>query len=207
MDPGTIIGLLLGIIAVFAALFMEGGNPAAFLIPSPIVLVIFGTLGVCMASTGLKATLRIPKLWIKAMTGTPPDRPEAIKTLVRMAERARREGLLALEEEAQGVDDPFLSKGLRLVVDGTDPELVKDILDLDVESMAGRHHENAALFTHASRLRADDRHHRHGDGAGARPREPLEPGGPRARPSPPPSSPPSSASPPPTSATCPWRTS
>ncbi len=67
-----------------------------------------------------------------------------------MAERARREGLLALEEEAQGVDDPFLSKGLRLVVDGTDPELVKDILDLDVESMAGRHHENAALFTHAS---------------------------------------------------------
>ncbi len=150
MDPGTIIGLLLGIIAVFAALFMEGGNPAAFLIPSPIVLVIFGTLGVCMASTGLKATLRIPKLWIKAMTGTPPDRPEAIKTLVRMAERARREGLLALEEEAQGVDDPFLSKGLRLVVDGTDPELVKDILDLDVESMAGRHHENAALFTHAS---------------------------------------------------------
>ena len=150
MDPGTIIGLLLGIIAVFAALFMEGGNPAAFLIPSPIVLVIFGTLGVCMASTGLKATLRIPNLWIKAMTGTPPDRPEAIKTLVRMAERARREGLLALEEEAQGVDDPFLSKGLRLVVDGTDPELVKDILDLDVESMAGRHHENAALFTHAS---------------------------------------------------------
>ena len=58
-----------------------------------------------------------------------------------MAERARREGLLALEEEAQGVDDPFIQKGLRLVVDGTDPELVKDILDLDVESMAGRHHE------------------------------------------------------------------
>ena len=90
-----------------------------------------------MASTGLKARLRIPKLWVKAFTGTPPDRPEAIKTLVRMAERARREGLLALEEEAQDVDDPFLSKGLRLVVDGTDPELVKDILDLDVESMAG----------------------------------------------------------------------
>ena len=150
MDPGTIIGLVLAIVAVFVALFMEGGNPAAFIIPSPIVLVVIGTLGVCMASTGLSAVLRIPSLWIKAFTGTAPDRPEAIKTLVRMAERARREGLLALEEEAQGIDDPFLSKGLRLVVDGTDPELVKDILDLDVESMAGRHHENASLFTHAS---------------------------------------------------------
>ena len=89
-----------------------------------------------------------------------------------MAERARREGLLALEEEAQDVDDPFLSKGLRLVVDGTDPELVKDILDLDVESMAGRHHENADALHARLRLRADDRHHRHRDGPRARAREP-----------------------------------
>jgi chemotaxis protein MotA len=129
---------------------MEGGNPAAFIIPSAIVLIIFGTLGVVMASSGLQPTLKIPILYIKAMTGAPPDRPGAIKSLVKMAERARREGLLALEEEAQSIDDPFLSKGLRLVVDGTDPELVKDILDLDVEAMAGRHHENAALFSHAS---------------------------------------------------------
>jgi chemotaxis protein MotA len=150
VDPGTIIGLVLGIVAVFVAMILEGGNPAAFLLPSPLVLVIFGTLGVVMASTGLKASLRIPSLYIKAMTGKPPSRPDAIKALVKMAERARREGLLALEEEAQAVEDPFLARGLRLVVDGTDPELVKDILDLDVESMAGRHHENAALFTHAS---------------------------------------------------------
>ena len=150
MDPGTIIGLGLAIVGVIGSLFMEGGNPAAFIIPSAIVLIIFGTLGVVMASTGLKATLRIPTLYIKAMTGAPPDRPAAIRSLVKMAERARREGLLALEEEAQSIEDPFLGKGLRLVVDGTDPELVKDILDLDVESMAGRHHENAALFSHAS---------------------------------------------------------
>jgi len=128
---------------------MEGGNPAAFIIPAPIVLVVIGTLGVCMASTGLSAVLRIPSLWIKAFTGAPPNRPEAIKTLVRMAERARREGLLALEEEAQTVDDPFIQKGVRLVVDGTDPELVKDILDLEVESMAGRHHHMANAFQQA----------------------------------------------------------
>ena len=150
MDPGTIIGLSLAILGVIGSLFMEGGNPAAFIIPSALVLIIFGTLGVVMASSGLQPVLRIPTLYIKAMTGAPPNRPEAIRALVKMAERARREGLLALEEEASTITDPFLAKGLRLVVDGTDPELVKDILDLDVEAMAGRHHENAALFSHAS---------------------------------------------------------
>jgi chemotaxis protein MotA len=150
VDPGTIIGLVLGVVGVFVALFLEGGNPAAFILPSPLALIILGTLGVVMASTGLKPTLRIPKLYIKAMTGTTPDRPRAIRTLVGLAERARREGLLALEEEAGSIDDQFLAKGLRLVVDGTDPELVKDILDLEVEAMAGRHHENASIFTHAA---------------------------------------------------------
>ena len=103
-----------------------------------------------MASTGLKAVLRIPTLWVKAFTGTPPNRPRRSRRssgwpsapAARACSRSRR--------RRRSVDDPFLSKGLRLVVDGTDPELVKDILDLDVESMAGRHHENAALFTHAS---------------------------------------------------------
>jgi chemotaxis protein MotA len=150
MDPGTMIGLGLAVGGVIISLFMEGGNPVAFIIPSALVLILFSTLGVTMASTGLKAVLRIPTLYIKALTGVPPDRAASIRTLVKMAERARREGLLALEEEAAEVGDPFLSKGLRLVVDGTDPELVKDILDLDVEAMAGRHHENASVFSHAA---------------------------------------------------------
>ena len=124
-----------------------------------------------------------------------------------MAERARREGLLALEEEAQGVDDPFLSKGLRLVVDGTDPELVKDILDLDVESMAGRHHENAALFTHASGFAPTIGIIGTVMGLVHVLENLSNPARPRAGHRRPPSSPPSSASPPRTSATCPSRTS
>ncbi|CAA9545688.1 MAG: Flagellar motor rotation protein MotA [uncultured Thermoleophilia bacterium] len=150
MDPGTIIGLGLALVATVLSMLMEGGNPAAFLHPAPIVLIVGGTLGVTMASVGLHGTLAIPKLYIKAMTGTTPDRPEGIRTLVRMAEHARREGLLALEDEAAHITDPFLSKGVRLVVDGTDPELVKDILDLDIEAMAGRHHAAATVFTHAA---------------------------------------------------------
>jgi len=150
VDPGTIIGLILALVVTVASMLMEGGNPAAFLVPAPLLLILGGTLGVTMASVGMAATLAIPKLYMKALTGAAPDRPEAIRSLVRMAERARREGLLALEEDGADVTDPFLAKGLRLVVDGTDPELVKDILDLDVEAMSGRHHAAATVFTHAA---------------------------------------------------------
>jgi chemotaxis protein MotA len=148
-DPGTIIGLLLAVIGITVAYVMEGGNPAAVILPPPLLLVMLGTLGATMASVGLKSTLGIPKLYILAFAGKSIDRPTAIRSLVRMAERARREGLLALEEEASTVDDAFIEKGVRLVVDGTDPELVKDILDLEVESMAGRHHHAANAFQQA----------------------------------------------------------
>jgi chemotaxis protein MotA len=148
-DPGTIIGIVLAIIGIAVAYVMEGGNPAAIIIPPPFLLVMLGTLGATMAAVGLKPCIGIPKMYILAFTSPAIDRPKAIRSLVRMAERARREGLLALEEEAQTVDDPFIQKGVRLVVDGTDPELVKDILDLEVESMAGRHHHMANAFQQA----------------------------------------------------------
>jgi chemotaxis protein MotA len=148
-DPGTIIGLVLAIVGITVAYVMEGGNPAAVILPPPLLLVLLGTLGATMASVGLKSTMGIPKLYAIAFGGKSLDRPTAIRSLVRMAERARREGLLALEEEAQTVNDPFIEKGVRLVVDGTDPELVKDILDLEVESMAGRHHHAANAFQQA----------------------------------------------------------
>jgi chemotaxis protein MotA len=63
-----------------------------------------------------------------------------------MAEKARREGLLSLEEETQTLSDPFLRKGISLVVDGTDPELVKDILESDLDAMEARHSRQAGLY-------------------------------------------------------------
>ena len=66
-----------------------------------------------------------------------------------MAEKARREGLLALEDEAENVDDAFIKKGISLVVDGTDPELVKDILESDLDAMEARHTQQAGLFQNA----------------------------------------------------------
>jgi len=71
---------------------------------------------------------------------------ELIKTLVQFTQKARREGLLALEDEAASVEDAFLSKGVQLVVDGTDPELVRSILETELSFLENRHRTGAAMF-------------------------------------------------------------
>ena len=149
-DRGTLAGIGVALVALLGSVVIEGGDPMGFLVVPAWLLILGGTFGVTMASSGIEGMLAIPGLYRIAFLGAPPDRPTAVRQLVRMAERARREGLLALEEEAALVDDAFLRDGIALVVDGTDPELVKDILDLEVEAMAGRHFERATIFTHAS---------------------------------------------------------
>jgi chemotaxis protein MotA len=69
-----------------------------------------------------------------------------IVTIVSFSEKARREGLLALEDDLDELDDPYMKKGLQLVVDGTDPELVKNIMETEIEQMVGRHDDNKRMF-------------------------------------------------------------
>jgi chemotaxis protein MotA len=148
MDPATGIGIGAAIASLFVAMVLEGGNPVAFIQPSAMLIVFGGTTGVLIASSGIKPVIGMIKLVFVSMTykGKALDRAEIIATITRMADKARREGLLALEDEAESVSDPFIRKGIGLVVDGTDPELVKDILEADLDSMEARHLQQANLF-------------------------------------------------------------
>jgi chemotaxis protein MotA len=135
-------GLLLGNI-------MEGGNPLS-LINLPAALIIFvGTFGVTMASTSMEQVKAIPTLYKKAFSTPPPDYRAEVDRLVGFAERARREGLLALDDEVERIDDPIVRKGMQLVVDGTDPELVREILEAELDAKAARHKAGAAPFEKA----------------------------------------------------------
>jgi chemotaxis protein MotA len=148
MDPATLIGIGLAGAALLVGVILEGGNPMAFIAPSAFLIVFGGTAGAMVASSGIKPFLQMPKLMIASMKykGNMIDKVASIRVIVGMAEKARREGLLALEEEAQTVSDPFLRKGISLVVDGTDPELVKDILESDLDAMEARHSRQAGLY-------------------------------------------------------------
>jgi chemotaxis protein MotA len=128
---------------------MDGTQVPAF-INMPAMLVVFGgTLGVTMAGTSMEQIKLIPKLYKLAFSPPEYKLRERVALLVRFAEMARREGLLALDDELQNVDDEFTRKGMQLVVDGTDPELVGTILEIELEAMAARHAKGAQPFEKA----------------------------------------------------------
>jgi chemotaxis protein MotA len=149
MKAATAIGIGVALVALALGATMEGSQlPAFFNIPA--MLIVFGGLiGVTLASCGIDAMKSIPQLYKKAMGGDKQDLNAQLELLVGFAERARREGLLALDEEVNDIDDEFTRKGLQLVVDGTDPELVREILENEIDGMAARHHAGAIPFEKA----------------------------------------------------------
>ena len=132
MDPATLIGIVLAFVAIFAANILEGGSPGAMFLFPPMLLVFGGTIGVGLAGGLLKDATGSIAAVKHAFTAKPPAQDESVGTLVSLAEQARRNGLLALEEQARDVEDPFLKQGVELLVDGTDPNELRDILESKV---------------------------------------------------------------------------
>ena len=146
MDPGTIAGIAIALVAIFGSLVMEGGNPAALISPPAMLLVIGGTVGVSMACGLLKDTTGSFAALKDALMSKPEPPDHAIAILVELADKARREGLLALEEQAKAIDDPFLKKGVELAVDGTDPEELRDILENEIRAVKHQSKVKAKFF-------------------------------------------------------------
>lgn len=134
MDPLTIGGIVAALAAILGAMVLEGGSPAALLLPGPLVLVFVGTLAVGAAGTSLPDWLYSMKQLKVAFLGTLPQPADLVASIVRCAEVARRDGLLALEAMVGGIDDPLLKRGLELAIDGTDPDELADILDSEVRA-------------------------------------------------------------------------
>jgi chemotaxis protein MotA len=139
MKASSAIGLLIGFVGLGLGATMEGSNVFAIINPSAMLIVLGGTLGATIAGASFDAIKAIPKLYMKAMSSAPPDLGAKVTELVGYAESARRDGLLALDEVTSTIEDPFTKKGLQLVVDGTDPDLVAEILEAEVSGMKKRH--------------------------------------------------------------------
>jgi chemotaxis protein MotA len=144
MDIATIIGLVLALIGVFVGYTLEGGNVMHLIAPTSFLIVMGGTIGAATLGMSMSDLKGLPKLFIKAFK-SPPDRKQALLTeLVELAELARRDGLLALENRQ--IEEPFLKRAMMLVVDGTDPETTRDILAMDLEAMEARHEQGYGIF-------------------------------------------------------------
>jgi chemotaxis protein MotA len=149
MKAITAIGIVSAFGALLLASLMEGTQPMTFLNIPALILIVGGTSGAVMASTNFATFMSAPKMMILAFKGSSVESAGAISLMVGLSEKARRNGLLALEEDIAGIDDAYTRKGLQLVVDGTDSDLVRTILDSEVDGMAARHARTAGVFTTA----------------------------------------------------------
>jgi chemotaxis protein MotA len=141
MEKGTMVGLIVCVVGVFASIVLHGISPVFFFMEfGSIIVVVAGSLGATMLSFPFEATQNLGKVIGKVTK--PTDQPSAAETIgqiVHLTNRARAEGLLALEEEAKKVEDPFFRKGLELAVDGTDPDALKKTMISGITAMKERH--------------------------------------------------------------------
>lgn len=147
MDLATVIGIALALGGIIGGNVVEGGNPAMLFNIPGLMIVIVGTLGAAMASQSLATMLGLPKALMTAFfAGNQHNEPETVELFVSMSDKARREGLLALEGDVDQIHDTFTRKGVQLMIDGTDPELLREIMEIDSESMKHRHEQSFSVL-------------------------------------------------------------
>lgn len=145
MDISTILGIVAGLSLLLIAVVF-GGDARGFLNFESFFITIGGTVAATLVNHPMSQILEAWKVVRVAFRRDSHDAMNTISMLVDMAEKARREGLLALEEEAQAIDDEFLEHAIQLLIDGVEPEVIQDILETEIDAIAFRHQLGQGIF-------------------------------------------------------------
>jgi chemotaxis protein MotA len=143
MDIGTLIGILLGFGLIIGSIIL-GGSLGAFIDVPSILIVVFGTVAVTFIMFPMGTVFGAIKVMLKAFFAKPPDPKAMIKTIIDLANIARRESLVALEKAS--VEDPFLKKGVLMAADGTEEQTVRSVLEIEIAFMKQRHQMGQEIF-------------------------------------------------------------
>jgi len=132
MDPITAIMVALVFVGVIGTMILDGVHVTVLIQPAALMLIFVGTFGAAAAGL-MKADLKeVTRGFKRAFMAPPPDASGLVDVIVQMADRARREGLLALEEMAKDIEDPLLKEGIQMTVDGSDADEIAEILEMRV---------------------------------------------------------------------------
>ena len=145
MDVTSVLGIFIGVAAILWAILDEGDWRLFWDLPS-VYITVGGTIAATLVSVRREQIRALPRLLWIAFVEQQQTAEQVIPLMVRFAEKARREGLLAMEEEAENLNDPFLRKGIQLAVDGVDPEVVRNVLETEIDFVAERHAAGQRLF-------------------------------------------------------------
>ncbi|MFP5228198.1 MAG: flagellar motor protein [Acidobacteriota bacterium] len=149
MDAGSLLGLLLALAGILAGLLLEGGNLGQILQPTAAMIVFGGTLGAVLLQfpfrTVRSAALRLLRVFFHRDGGA----EALLRTIVNFANKARRKGIVSLDQDLSQVADPFLRQALTLAVDGTDPSELRHIMEVQIDAISENEARIPAVFESA----------------------------------------------------------
>jgi chemotaxis protein MotA len=149
MDTSSLIGVLLALAGILAGLLLEGGHIGQILQPTAAMIVFGGTAGAVMLQFPLTtvgvACKRLVQVFFQRKNGG----PAAVKQLVNFANKARRSGIVSLDQDLGGIRDPFLKQAIMLAVDGTEPSELRKIMELQIDNQFELEEKIPAVFESA----------------------------------------------------------
>ena len=136
LDKSSLSGIVLAIGGILAGLLLEGGNLRQILQPTAAMIVFGGTIGAVMLQFPLPILFHAIRRLGSVFVNPKHKQQATIRRLVKFAQKARREGIVSLDSDLNEIDDPFLKKSLMLAVDGTEPDELRKIMELELNNQA-----------------------------------------------------------------------
>lgn len=150
MDKTSVIGLIIGVVAIGIGVFLKGVSLEVLINPAAFLIIIFGTIASVLIAFPTRVIKNVPHLFKIIFTEDENvNFGELIKMFTEWAELTRREGILALEQKIEEIDDPFLKSGIQMAIDGQNPDFIRDVLMEKIYAMEKRHAEGARVFSQA----------------------------------------------------------
>jgi chemotaxis protein MotA len=146
MDISSLIGIFGAFGMVVFSVISSGNSLLAIMDLPSFLMVVLGSYFALMLSSTLSDALGVWSLFGRTFKVPLFNEQGIITKMMAFSEKARREGLLALEDELEDLDDEFMKKGLRLVVDGTDGEIIRTLMELELSQMQGRHADKISII-------------------------------------------------------------
>lgn len=145
MDLSTILGTVAAF-SLMAMAILSGGPLGLFINPPSLIIVFGGTLGATLTHYPFRDVFKLPAIAAKTIFFKLPAADETIQQAITFSNKARKEGLLAIQDAINDLDDPFFIKGLQMAVDGVDKDSVDEALQKEIEYTADRHDYGAEIF-------------------------------------------------------------
>ena len=149
VDKASWGGVLIGLGGILAGLLLEGGNLSQVVQPTAAMIVFGGTLGAVLIQFPFRIVVTAMRRLIHVFVEPKRDPNQTIRALVGYANQARRNGIVSLDSELNNIDDPFLKKSLMLAVDGTEPQELRKMMELEMDNQAEHEEKIPQVFDSA----------------------------------------------------------